>query len=155
MFCRVALVGLAVLAVPVHPHAQESPRFVLKRLTLAGTTTEVSSTRFTLRATLAQAVPVGTASACNNGYAHSDGFWSVLGDVPAPIVLQANRSVTHSSEVELTWSGSSTSFGIYRAGSPVGVALPANLVRTTLDCTASDAPPSASILYYLVVPAGP
>ncbi len=35
---------------------------------------ERPSARFDLRATLAQEVPVGSASACNSGYAHGNGF---------------------------------------------------------------------------------
>jgi hypothetical protein len=151
----VLLIGLSLAAVSGPARAQSSPRFALERLTIAGTTTEANSARFTMRATLAQEVPVGTAAACNNGYAHSNGFWSVMGDVPAQIVLRANRSATHPSEVDLSWTGSDPSFGIHRSDTPGGVSLPANLIRTTSSCAASDAPPAASVVYYLVVPAGP
>ncbi len=80
----------------------------------------------------------------------------MFGEIPAPLFLRLQPGATDPSVVELTWTGSDPVFEVYRAESPVGVAVPVHLLLTTSSCATADVPPAvAPIIYYLIESAGP
>ena len=135
--------------------AQESPSFVMTRVTLAATGSTAASPSFEMRVTLGQAVPVGAVSRCNDGYHQSAGFWSVLGDLPVPTFLLVDKDPENPGGVILSWSGSASQFDLYRASAAPSVLDPINFVVSAFGCAISDLPPSTPRTYYQVVPSGP
>ena len=152
------LIQIAVLlaaAVATPGFAQESASYVMDRVTMSAAAQRASSTNFDISVTFGQEGPVGSASLCNQGYVQNFGFWSVQGYSPVPLVLRATRNTADSSDVDLIWTGSASSFEVYRSTAPSGIIDPPNLAAVTPACSATDSPPTATIVYYLVVPAGP
>jgi hypothetical protein len=148
------LVG-CLLAGPVTVPAQQSASYVMDRVTATASAHRLSSASFDLSVTVAQEGPVGSVSFCNGGFLQSTGFWSVLGEHPAPVKLRVAWSTSYGAEIELTWSGSAPSFDVYRSDAPESIVNGANLTATTTGCETTDTPPAEpSILYYLVVPGG-
>mgnify|MGYP001825950872 CR=1 FL=1 len=134
--------------------AQRSANYAMERVTVSASASHLESASFGLDVTLAQEGPVGSLSYCNVGYLQSTGFWSVLGEHPAPIVLEVNRNELVPEGVDLAWTGSAALFDVYRAELPSSVADLPNLMTTTKDCVMGDIPPlEPDVLYYLVVPA--
>jgi hypothetical protein len=134
--------------------AQESASFRLDRLTLAAGAGSVSSANYATTITTAQEGPVGSVSRCNDGFLQSTGFWSVLGESPVPVWLTVDKNGVDPTQVDLGWSGSSSLFDVYSAQFADSLAEPYNLLTTTPDCALTDAPPSAPITFYLVLPTG-
>ncbi len=135
--------------------AQESANYRMERVTIGAAAQRVSSSTFDMSATFAQQGPVGAASLCNQGFVQNTGFWSILGYSPAPVVLRAARSVVDPADVDLTWTGSASSFELYRSVFPNDVVDPPNLAAITAECGVTDSPPTVTIVYYLVVPIAP
>ncbi len=150
-----AALGLLFLAsaVPM-ASAQESASFRLERITFAAGAEPVSSANYATTITIAQEGPVGSVSRCNDGFLQSTGFWSVLGESPAPVWLTVDKNDVDPTQVDLVWSGSSSQFDVYSAQAADSLPEPYNLLLTTSDCAVTDAPPSAPITYYLVLPTG-
>ena len=135
--------------------AQESPSYVMSRVTLVGTAGVASSSRFDIQATLAQAVPVGAVSRCNDGFHQSAGIWSVLGEQPVPTILFVTTDTVNPGGVILTWTGSASQFDLYRSTTASSIVSPGNLMRTLYSCTTADLPPAAPRIYYQIDPSGP
>jgi len=135
--------------------AQESVNFVMGRVTLAATGAVVSSPTFDMRITFGQAVPVGAVSRCNDGYHQTAGFWSVLGDQPAPTLLMVATDGGTPGGVILNWSGSAAQFDLYRSTTASTILDPASYERSVFGCTTADLPPVTPRIYYQVVPTGP
>jgi hypothetical protein len=147
--------GLLFLAfAPPMAQAQESASFRLDRITFAAGAGPVSSASYTTTITFAQEGPVGSISRCNDGFLQSTGFWSVLGETPVPVWLNVDKNAVDPTQVDLGWSGSSSQFSVYRAEFADSLLEPINLILTTSDCAVTDAPPPASITFYLVSPTG-
>ena len=134
------------------PSAQESANFRLDRITFAAGVRPVSSANYATTITIAQEGPVGSVSRCNDGFLQSTGFWSVLGESPAPVWLNVDKNDVDPTQVDLGWSGSSSQFSVYRAEFADSLLEPFNVLLTTSDCTVTDAPPSVPITFYLVRP---
>ena len=100
--------GLLLLAcvVPL-TQAQESASFRLDRITFAAGSGPVSSVNYITTITIAQEGPVGSVSRCNDGFLQSTGFWSVLGESPAPVWLNVDKNDVNPTHVDLGWRGSS------------------------------------------------
>jgi hypothetical protein len=155
---RVALgaaIGLLFLAsaTPM-ASAQESASFRLDRITFTAAAEPVSSANYATTITIAQEGPVGSISRCNYGFLQSTGFWSILGESPAPVWLTVDKNGADPTQVDLGWSGSSSQFSLYRAESADSLAESYNLLTTTPDCALTDAPPSVPLTLYLVRPTG-
>jgi hypothetical protein len=148
--------AVLVLALGVTPSfAQESPSFVMDRITFSSAAQQATSASFEMSVTFAQEGLVGSASLCNQGYVQNFGFWSVMGYSPIPVMLRAARNTANPFDVDLSWTGSATSFEIYRSTIPNGIIDPPNLAAVTSECSDTDTPPNAPIVFYLVVPANP
>jgi hypothetical protein len=156
MRTRAGLTGAAVTAaivltfVPVsRASAQESPSFVMNRITLAAGSQTIASPSFEATVTVGQEGPAGAASVCNASWTDSLGFWSVLGDLPVPLVLTVAPSAVDPQIVVLSWSGNQPQFQVYRGFSPQSLVSPANLDQTVNVCTANDpnASPFSSLYY--------
>ena len=135
--------------------AQQSASFRVDRVTLAAGAGPISSASYVTTITIAQEGPVGSVSRCNDGFLQSTGFWSVLGESPVPVWLLVDKDDSDPPEVELTWSGSSSLFTLYRSGVAESLIDPLNVLLTTPECAVTDAPPAAPITFYLVSPTGP
>jgi hypothetical protein len=136
--------------------AQESPSFVMERITLAAGSQTVASPSFEATVTLGQEGPAGAASLCNASWTDSLGFWSLKGDLPVPVVLTVAPHPADPQGVVLSWSGNAPQFQVYRGFTPASLVAPGNLEETTNVCSASDpnAGPIAA-LYYDVEEAPP
>ena len=149
-------VAVIVSTVIVGPGlAQESANYVMERITIAAAAQQSSSPSFDMNVTFGQEGPGGSASSCNQSFVQNTGFWSIQGYSPVPVVLRAARSVVDPSDVDLTWTGSTSSFEVYRSAFPNDVLDPLNLATITPECAVTDSPPTVTIVYYLVVPIGP
>ena len=135
--------------------AQESERYVMRRVTVAATGAAASSTTYDMRVTLGQAGPVGAVSRCGDGYQQTAGFWSLLGDQPVPNLLFVARDGGNQGGLVLTWSGSASQYDLFRSADPTAVLEPGSYVRTVRACSSIDLPPASPRLFYQVVPSGP
>jgi hypothetical protein len=144
------------LALGIAPSgAQESSSYVMDRITFNSAAQQTTSTTFVMNVTFVQEVPVGSASLCNQGYVQNLGFWSIMGYSSVPVMLRAARNTADPFDVDLSWTGSASSFEIYRSTVPNGIVDPPNLAAVTSECSDTDTPPNAAIVYYLVVPVSP
>ena len=135
--------------------AQESASFVMERVTLSATASQAASTSFDMAVSFGQEVPVGSASLCNVGYLQTFGFWSVLGFQDAPTRLSVAHGLEGPEGVELTWTGSSDSFTLFRSDQPQDLAQPGNVALVTAACNASDGPPPGiELVFYVVLLSG-
>ncbi len=142
------LLSLGVLSLVA---AQESPNYKVKRLTVTALAERLSSTSY--RNTLVASEVIGTAGVCPEGSATHLGFWSVLGPGQVPVLLTVGRTPANAS-IDLSWTGQSASFEVYRDTSPVAVIAPENLLVTTSSCAVTDMT-AADIAFYLVRPVAP
>jgi hypothetical protein len=150
-----AALGLLFLAFAVPmASAQESASFRLDRISFAAVAGPVSSAHYATTITIAQEGPVGSLSRCNDGFLQNTGFWSILGESPVPVWLRVGKNGVDPAQVDLGWSGSSSQFSVYRAEFADSLAEPYNILTTIPDCALTDAPPSAPITFYLVLPTG-
>jgi hypothetical protein len=125
----------------------------LKRLTVAGVADRMSSVSYIMNVTSAPVA--GTSGVCPAGKTGSLGFWSFRAPTKVPVLLTMNKTFNGGSgqyDVELTWTGLSTLFEIYRNTSPVALIEPGKLWQTTNLCneTDQDAYPF-DILFYSVI----
>jgi hypothetical protein len=135
-----AIAAAAILAlIRVSPAAaQESPSYVMQRITLAAGSQTLSSASFDATATVGQEGPVGAASVCNASWTSSVGFWSLLGDLPVPVVLTVAPHPSDPQAVVLSWSGNAPQFQVYRGFTPASLVSPGNLEQTVNVCSADD-----------------
>ena len=133
--------------------AQESSTFVMDRVSVSVGAARATSTSFDASITISQESPVGGASFCNTGFVNSIGFWSILGDLPTPILLQMALNETNATDLDLSWTGSADTFEIYRDFSPVAVVAPGNLYLEATDCSTIESDALASdVIFYRIVP---
>ena len=124
--------GLLVLLLGVLDSAPAQAGFAMKRLALTGVADRLSSPSYNLTVT---AVTTGGATGvCPSGAVASLGFWSVRGPMVVPVRLTVNKSASDAFNVDLSWSGQSSAFEIYRSISPVDLVSPENLFQTTGTC---------------------
>ncbi|HKQ98818.1 MAG TPA: hypothetical protein VJV75_13150 [Candidatus Polarisedimenticolia bacterium] len=129
--------------------AQESPSFILHRLSIAAASQTIGSAHFETTLTVSQESPVGAASICNTSLTNSLGFWSVLGDLPVPVILTLRRNAVDPQAIDLTWTGNAPTFQVYRDYTPQNVVSLANLERTTALCSATDSLAfQSNVIYY-------
>jgi hypothetical protein len=126
---------------------------VLKRLTVAGVADRMTSFSYSMHVT---SEPVaGTSGVCPAGTTGSLGFWSFKAPGNVPVLLLVDktpRGAPGNYDVDLTWTGRSTQFEIYRNTTPNGLIQPGNLWRTTTLCTETDLQANQSdILFYSVI----
>jgi len=151
---RPAAILALVFAVAPTLQAQSSATYRMDRVTVASAAESSSSLNYSIAVTFAQEGPVGSLSRCNDGFLQSTGFWSVLGEVPVPVLLHVSRDTVDPKQPSLVWSGSSSEFTIYRATMAQGLVDPFNETLVTSDCQAVDAPPPAAVTFYVVQPTG-
>jgi hypothetical protein len=125
----------------------------LKRLTMAGVADRISSVSYAMNVT---STPVaGSSGVCPAGKSGSLGFWSFKAPVDVPEILRVGKTPGGGDgqyNVELTWTGRSTQFAIYRSNSPIALVGSGNLWLTTSLCYETDenAHPF-DILFYIVI----
>lgn len=131
----------------------ESASFVMDRVTVAGAAAIPSSASYELSVTFGQEGPSGALSFCNVGFDQHLGFWSMLGARSVPLVLRAARDPQNASRVLLDWTGTASSFDVFRGVAPQTVIDPGNLALTTPACSAADTPPGGDdLVFYLIEP---
>jgi len=146
-----AVVVMAVLGLlALSPHSQGAE---LKRLTMTGVAGRMSSASFRMQVTSAPVA--GTSGVCPAGTTGSLGFWSFKAPTRVPLLLTVDKTFNNPAgvfDVELTWTGRSTLFEVYRNLSPILLVEPVNLFQTTNLCNATDqnADPF-NILFYSVI----
>lgn len=134
--------------------AQESSSYKIKRLSVTMIADAASSPRFINTAT---ATTMGGASGvCPSGTKATLGFWSLLGAREVPLLLTVNKGPGDPDEVQLSWSGQSSAFTIYRSDSPIAIVAPSNALQTTNICEHTDSTTDTpSPLFYMVKPVDP
>ena len=158
--CRspIVVAGLfAVLAFLGAPQAfaQESAHFSLQGVTVTAGASSTASPRFDLAVTVAELEPSGAASFCNAGFGLVLGAAPFTPDLPVPNHLIVLRNSTDPAHVDLSWSGSASSYDVYRSQSASNLTSPANYLTTSTGCLVVDTDPfTGPIVYYTVVPAG-
>ena len=126
--------------------------FTMKRIGVVAGAQSMSSTSFENSAVAAQSSPTGAASQCNQGFRTTLGFWSVEGNLPVPIMLNARLNTIDPNAVDLAWSGSAEMFQVFSDSAPDEVADPVNLDQETFLCDATDTQAFLSpIIYYIVL----
>ena len=128
LFCGV----IALLSMLGTAHAYEN-----KRVTVTAIADRLSSDNFTMSVT---STPIGgVMGVCPTGAVNRLGFWSFLGTGEVPMYLAVDKHTTNTFlEVDLSWSGQSSQFEIYRSDSPIDLVSPGNLYRTTTQCSDID-----------------
>ncbi len=125
----------------------------LKRLTVAGVADRMTSAGYVMNVTSGPVA--GTSGVCPTGTTASLGFWSLKAPMTVPQLLMVDKTFNAGSgvfDIELSWTGQSTLFEIYRNTSPIALVDPGNLYRTTSLCNDTDqnADPF-DILFYSVI----
>jgi hypothetical protein len=125
----------------------------LKRLAVAGVADRLASSGYLMNVTSA---PVsGTSGVCSTGTKNSLGFWSFKAQTAVPQFLMVGKTNNAGGgvfDVELSWTGNSALFEIYRSTSPISLVAPGNLYKTTSSCTDTDQNASPfNILFYSVI----
>lgn len=151
-FRRIWLILGALLLAVGGAAGQESTNYDLERLTVTAGAGHASSARFDADITVGQTVPAGAASFCNNGFAVTLGFWSVLGETATSNLLFVNWSQVIADQIDLTWSGATPTFEVYRGASIETLIDPTNLHDITTTCSSTDdLPLPGDIVYYRVI----
>jgi hypothetical protein len=126
---------------------------VLKRITVTGVADRMSSASYTMNVTSAPVA--GTSGVCPAGTTGSLGFWSFKAPTNVPMLLTLDKTFNTGSgvfDVELTWTGRSTQFEIYRNTTKIALVDPGNLWRTTTLCDETDQNATPfDILFYSVI----
>lgn len=140
---------LTSLATPPAMAEATSASFELRASTLTSLAEWMTSPSFNTTVT---AVTVsGTAGVCPSGSVATLGFWSVMGSRNVPVQLTLSKSVGNPNQVDLSWTGQSSAFAVYRSTSPNNVVSVENLYRTTTSCEETDESAEAfEILFYVV-----
>ena len=138
MRARAALILVLPLLCCSRVAAQESQSFVMERLTLVAGSETIASASYETTVTLGQESVAGASSFCNASLTDSLGFWSLLGDLPVPIVLTVAPNPTDAQAVVLSWSGNTPSFQVFRSSTPASIVSPGNLDQTVDVCNAAD-----------------
>ncbi|NIM00972.1 MAG: hypothetical protein GTN89_08715 [Acidobacteria bacterium] len=124
----------------------------LERLTVASVADRMTSSGYAMHVTSA---PVsGGVSTCPTGTRTSLGFWPFKGHstVPQVLMLDKTRVGGGSIDIELSWSGYSNLFEIYRNTSPVALEDAGNLYMTTPNCSDTDQNADGfNLLFYSVI----
>jgi len=124
----------------------------LQRMTVPGVADRITSAGFAMNVT---SEPVaGSLSVCPTGTRTSLGFWTFKGHTSVPQILMVDKTPTGGGnfDIELSWTGHSTLFEIYRSTSPVTLVDVGNLYKTTSLCNDTDqnADPF-NVLFYSVI----
>ena len=133
-FAVIVMALLGLLAVSPRSRGAE-----LKRVTMTGVAGRMSSASYRMHVTSAPVA--GTSGVCPAGTTGSLGFWSFKAPTRVPLILTMDKTFnigTGVFDVELTWTGRSTLFEIYRNLSPILLAEPGNLFQTTNLCNDTD-----------------
>jgi hypothetical protein len=125
----------------------------LKRLAVAGVADRLTSSGYLMNVT---SDPVaGTSGVCSTGTKNSLGFWSFKAQTAVPQFLMLDKTNNAGGgvfDIELSWTGHSTLFEIYRSTSPIGVVDPGNLYKTTSLCSDTDQDVGPfNVLFYSVI----
>ncbi len=125
----------------------------LKRLTVAGVADRMTSAGYVMNVTSGPVA--GTSGVCPTGTTASLGFWSLKAPMTVPQLLMVDKTFNAGSgvfDIELSWTGQSTLFEIYRNTLSIALVDPGNLYRTTSLCNDTDqnADPF-NILFYSVI----
>jgi hypothetical protein len=124
--------------------------FGTQRVAVAGVADHLTSDSYSMSVT---SVPIGgVTGVCPSGSVSALGFWSILGPNKVPVRLMMQKNAIDATNVDLSWTGQSSSFAIYRSTSPIDLVSPANLSRTTGFCDDTDENASESqILFFKVI----
>ena len=131
--------------------AQQSETFSMERVTVTNAASPVGSSGYKGSLLLSQGTPAGAASFCNNGFVASFGYWSVMGDLPVPIVLRFERDPIRSHATRLKWTGADDEFQIYRSTDPQDVISAPHLNAEVATCEMGDADVPAALFFYKIV----
>ncbi len=124
----------------------------LQRSIVAGVADRLTSTSYRMHVTSAPVT--GTSGACPAGAITSLGFWSLEGHTSMRQILMVDktRNGGGSFDIDLSWTGQSTLFEIYRNTSPGALTDPGNLYKTTPLCNDTDQNADAlQLLFYRVI----
>ncbi len=144
MTMKIAFQVLLLVAVALPVASQDSSNYSMRRVAVSAAAGTVGSPGF--GTTIVIGHSSGATSFCNFGFNSGLGFWSVLGVLPIPNDLRADKS-GNPVETELSWSGSTGQFEVYRSTSPVDLIDPVNLFAVTGDCTTVDPDPNSTVYY--------
>jgi hypothetical protein len=150
---RITLAAALLSLVDATVLAQSSATYAIKRMETVSGSLGITSAHFEGHVSGGGQAPGGSASFCNNGNELSLGFWSLLGPISVPIVLNARKNHVDPANVDLYWSGNAAIYQVFRSSSPEEILNPANHDRDTPFCGADDHLASQSaIVFYMVVP---
>ncbi len=130
---------------------QQSPNFSMDRISVVATSNASASVNFETAVVIGQDSPSGASSFCSEGFVNSTGFWSVLGDLPVPTILEVGKDSADQNVAELSWSGTEDVFQLYSSNLSTNIFDPANLTIETATCSAEDSQ-SAALIFYSVIP---
>ncbi len=124
----------------------------LERTVVPGVADRMTSTSYAMNLT---SEPVaGAVGICPAGTTVSLGFWSFKGHTEVPQLLTVDKTRLGGGmfDIELSWTGQSASFGIYRNSSPNNLVDAGNLYKTTNLCTDTDQDANPfNLLFYSVI----
>jgi len=147
----VGSVAVCLLASTLPVFAQQSGGYILERMSAAAGATRMTSAIYDNTVAVAEGAPAGAASVCGGSEVSSFGFWSVLGDLAVPVILQVRRSSNDPSTLDLVWTGDAAQFQVCRGVDPN--TLCSTVYAYTFVCayTAHSAT-NSHITYYSVIP---
>ena len=135
-------------ALPLHA---DPVTYVMTRMTTGAGAATMASSGYQTTLLVAQASPQGAGSACNSGSIDSFGFWSVLGDLPVPIILRVQRNGADPDAIDLAWTGTDSDFQVCRDVTPQNIC--AHPYAFTTDCHYTDpGATAADAVFYSIIP---
>jgi hypothetical protein len=111
-FLGFAAVFLFLAVMPAQAQSS-SASYVLKQSTTNSAGDVSTSAGYRLSPSLGQEATVGTSASPH--YVLQSGFWSFVGSSLVPVYLTAERNVINPDDVDLTWSGVSDPYDLYRS----------------------------------------
>lgn len=148
---NLSLLVLALLLSSVAANPQQSGPYVLERMTASSGAATMTSASYVNILSTAQDTPIGASSVCGGADLSSFGFWSVVGDLAVPIMLQVRQNPTDPNSLDLTWTGAAAQFQVCRDFAPQNLC--ATPYAFSFVCGYTDTRGSdSSLIFYGVIP---
>jgi hypothetical protein len=143
----IPILALLLLACGLRAQTASSASFSLESASFAAAAGHAASASFAMDGLMGADGPVGASS--SPGYLFQGGPHAFLGVGPVPMLLGASLTFTPDAAVRLEWSGSETSYTIYRATdcATVGASPVATQPQNSFSDPASDA---ETLVCYLI-----
>ena len=130
----------------------QSPSYRLQPGVIDAAGGHASSTSYRADGSAAQLATVGASSAMH--FVLQSGFWGFLGSAPVPLVLAADKTPSQPGSVDLSWSGNSPPYTLYRAADCATV-LSSVLAQTSNNNYTDGSTPTSGLACYSVLTAQP